>query len=515
MYGLIQSEYMFDNLLTLQQNPEEFITSATDVDAKPQRSASVPANSLPRRSALNSHPPSTHTAFPVGAVEKSQNVIPLQPERRPPERPRRPRSASVPSVFIQDMQAIEAAQATNPNAPDKDRPTPHEVEVQNIGFAVTNGSNPKRRSRSVGAFPGGDHRMSPIQWHHIRRRSDEIRYWRESTQLSSFGGIKSIGSPEGVSPVLAKGDIEGATGETVDETAGENDLGEHDQQFNFGLPADTVQMPNQEHVGLEERLVTLEIKLMDFEYALSKLQAGSTSSQRDSQLETAKRQRSIESYRYSDAQQTSVDASPVIQQGPINRSISHKRSVEDLMHPKPRPTSVATTIKQGAHSGIHTSSEKPPMDRGMRSSLTNLTIEHYTTLITLIRHEQSARQRLEEQIAHLQAQVDRQAIHQRSHSNHPSSSQHSNHPSSSQHSHTFSQSSRRHGMVDPESRRRGPYLSQRPRSSSYSTAETTDDDDYHDVYVTAEPTPVDQPTERGEYERGAFDRMPVGEGVAF
>ena len=491
----------------MPQHPEEFITSATDVDAKPQRSASVPANALPRRSALNSHPPSSrHTVVPDTAVTEPPNVTPPQPERRAPERPRRPRSASVPSVFIQDMQAIEAALATNSNVPEKEGLNVPDVEVQNIGFAVTNGSNPKRRSRSVGAFPSVDHRMSPIQWHHIRRRSDEIRYWRESTHLSSFGGLKSVGSPEDLSPVLAKGDIEDPVGETADETGGENDLGEHNQQFNFGLPADTLPLQNQESMGLEERLITLEIKLMDFEYALSKLQAGSTSSQRNSQFETTKHQQLANSYRYSDVQQTSVEASPAIQQGPISRSISHKPSVEDLMNPKPRPTSVATTIKQGAHSGIHTSSEKPPADRGMRSSLTNLTIEHYTTLITLIRHEQSARQRLEEQVTQLQAQVDRQA---------PFQGSHSNHPSSSQHSHTFSQSSRRHGMIDTEHRRRGPYLSQRPRSSSYSTNETTDDDDYHDVYVTAEPTPVDQPMERGEYERGAFDRITVGEGVAF
>ena len=240
------------------------------------------------------------------------------------------------------------------------------------------------------------------------------------------------------------------------------------------------------------------------------------------------------------------------------------------MNPKPRPTSVATTIKQGAHSGIHTSSEKPPSAErsgGMRSSLTNLTIEHYTTLIALIRHEQLARQRLEEQVTSMQEQLDRQALssfsqqQQRSTDYHHSTHHHQHHQSSSQHSHTFSSSqssSRRHGMIDPEqpqlqpqpqqpppqqqhsqSRRRGlgvggagsysnnqqqqqpPFL--RPRSSSYSTNATnttTDDDtddDYHDVYVTAEPTPVmdHQPTERGEYERGAFDRITVGEGVAF
>ena len=55
----------------------------------------------------------------------------------------------------------------------------------------------------------------------------------------------------------------------------------------------------------------------------------------------------------------------------------------------------------------------------------------------------------------------------------------------------------------------------RPRSSSYSTNETdTDDDAFHDAYVTPNITPVER--ERGEYERGAFDRIVgVEEGMAF
>ncbi len=56
-----------------------------------------------------------------------------------------------------------------------------------------------------------------------------------------------------------------------------------------------------------------------------------------------------------------------------------------------------------------------------------------------------------------------------------------------------------------------PARAARPRSSSYDTETDTDDDQYHDVYATPEVTPV----ERGEYERGAFDRVEVEEGMAF
>lgn len=363
------------------------------------------------------------------------------------------------------------------------------VDVHNIGFAVTNGSNPKRRSRSVGAFRDTEHRMSPIQWRRWRRRSDEIKYWRQSTDLGSLG-IKSFESPE----LKQKEDADTA----------ENDygnLGQHSEEFNFGLPAAAIQ--NQDRIGLEERIVTLEIKLMDFEYALSKLQAGSSSPPRrhSERVEMAGRQNSVDSYLSSDHRQAPIEASPALPQEtpPVSPSnCAHETT------PQQRPTSVATTLKASA-SGPYTSASKGIIDRSTRSSLTGLTIEHYTTLITLIRHEQSSRVRLEQQVSMLQQQLDRIS---------PSHSSHSHAHSLSQHSHSRSLSSqhRRQGFVDVGNRG-GHYRQPRPRSSSYSINETdTDDDVYHDVYVTPDITPV----ERGEYERGTFERVAgVEEGMAF
>ena len=284
-----------------------------------------------------------------------------------------------------------------------------------------------------------------------------------------------------------------------------------DQPFNFGLPGESMDMQNQERVGMEERLVTLEIKLMDFEYALSRMQAGSTiPSHRSSQNDRARRQTSLESYTAADSLQSRSGDSPLPQQGE-SKFPNHKYSNSadtDPLSPKTRPTSIATTLKPGTHQGTYTSPEKPPLGvRSTRMSLTGLTIEHYTALITLIRHEQAARQRLEEQVAQLQSQIDRVAT-----------MSHSRHASSSQHSHSLSQSSqqRRRGIVEPEPRRRGTYLHQRPQSSSYSLDRTdTDDESFHDAYVTPSITPMDFNTERGEFERGAFERISVEEGVAF
>jgi len=354
-----------------------------------------------------------------------------------------------------------------------------DVDARNIGFAVTNGSNPKRRSRSVGAVRQSDHRMSPIQWRHWRTRSDEIRYLRQSADLGSYG-IKSIGSPE-----VAQGED--------DVAAEEQDAAEVNEDFNFNIPP-------EERMGLEERLFTLEIKLMDFEHAISRLQASSASpSRRDSRFEPT-RQESVESYSTSNAARSGVEASPVIPQD--TPRASHKFSTESNSWQNPRPTSVVATLKPalGTH---HASTRKSSIDYSNRSSLPGLTVEHYTTLVTLIRHEQSARVRLEEQVTQLQRQIERLSP--------PDSS---DHLTPSQHSRTFSHSSRRRrGVVDIGNRGGHYYTNPRPRSSSYSTNETdADDDAYHDVYVTPNITPV----ERGEYERGAFERVSgISDGAAF
>ena len=421
---------------------------------------------------------------PAAATPIPPPLPPSEPERPPPERPVRPRRASVPSLTFskQEMEAVESAMTELGLQDTADQG----VDAHNIGFAVTNGCHPKRRSRSVGAFRNSEHRMSPIQWRRCRRRSDEIKYWRQSTDFTSLG-LKDLDSPD----VTQKDDVD-----AVDDNEGQVDG--TNRNFNFGLSGEP--MPNQERIGLEERIVTLEIKLMDFEYALSKLQAGiSTPSRRHSLPgQLPKRQESVDSY-FSDQSRTN----PTVPQ--VTPPASPSKSANDAT-PKQRPTSVATTMKPSNSRHSFTHRKDSSIDRSVRSSLASLTIDHYTTLITLIRHEQSARVRLEQQVSRLQQRLDQSSSTPPSHFYANSLSQHS-------HSRSLSSSQRRQGFVDMGIRDRAPIWQQRPRSSSYSTNETdTDESSYHDVYVTPDITPV----ERGEYEGGAFDRVAgVEEGMAF
>ncbi len=488
--SLIAEENCSSRKLNQMQDPEEFITSAADIPAT--RSASVPSNGFLRTSGLTLHPPhpkvpSSATTTPVPPPPPPPPP-PSQPERPPPERPVRPRRASVPSLTFskQEMEAVESAMTGLglQNTPEQG------VDAQNIGFAVTNGSNPKRRSRSVGAFRDSEHRMSPIQWRKFRRRSDEIRYWRQSTDLTSLG-LKDFDSPT----MTQKDEVDVADDDT-------GDIDETNRDFNFGLSGES--MPNQERIGLEERIVTLEIKLMDFEYALSKLQAGSTTpSRRHSHPgEMTKRQDLTDNY-LSDQPQASAEPSSALS---LETPPTSPSKLAYDATPKQRPTSVATTMKPSNSGNTTTHRKDNSVDRSVRSSLAGLTIDHYTTLITLIRHEQSARVRLEHQVSMLQRRLEQISSLSQSHSTAISLSQHS-------HTRSLSSSQRRQGFVDIGDRGRGPIWQQRPRSSSYSTTETdTDESTYHDVYVTPDITPV----ERGEYERGAFDRVAgVEEGVAF
>ena len=490
---LIAGETCSSRKLNQVQDPEEFITSAADIPAT--RSASVPSDGFLRTSGLNLNPPyskvpssATNAPIPPPPPPPLPPPPPSQPERSPPERPVRPRRASVPSLTFskQEMEAVESAMTGLglQNAPERG------VDAQDIGFAVTNGCNPNRRSRSVGAFRDSEHRMSPIQWRRFRRRSDEIRYWRQSTDLTATG-LKDFDSPN----MTQQDDVD-----VADDNTG--DIDDTNRDFNFGLSGEP--LPNQERIGLEERIVTLEIKLMDFEYALSKFQAGSiTSSRRHSHPgETTKRQDSTENY-FSDQPQASAEQSPALSLETPPTSPS--KFAYDAT-PKQRPTSVATTMKPSNSGNTTTHRKDNSIDRSVRSSLASLTIDHYTTLITLIRHEQVARVRLEQQVSMLQRRLEQITSLSQPQSNANSISQHS-------HTRSLSSSQRRQGFVDIGDRGRGPIWQQRPRSSSYSTTETdTDDSTYHDVYVTPDITPV----ERGEYERGAFDRVAgVEEGVAF
>ena len=478
--------------------------------AKPQRAASAPSSGVLRSSALGSHAPFV-LDVPKNLRAVSESAPPSQPDRPPPDRPARPRRASLPSVILSSQEAEDINNAlTGLGLQDTNTQT---IDGHNIGFAVTSGSNPKRRSRSAGAYrtSAKEHRMSPIQWRQWRRRSDEIRYWRESTTSDGSPAIGGTGFINSEPLEVPENPTDKSTYDAGEQEG--RPFEAHNQDFNFGLPADDIHSSGNigEHIGLEERMITLELKLMDFDFAISKLQAGSFSptdhfqhpeplpalpghsrSVSDQpQMHSSKPGGSAFIDQYPSLAYYQTGGTPASQQGPFASAHHDPTAIQ----PRPRPTSIATTLKA---SGANNQNNSPvTRDRTARNSITELTVEHYTALLTLIRREQSARIRLEDQVTDLQRQL--QALQAGS-------------PASAQ-SRRREQQENLGRHFSPDDIRR-PYglgvdsRQQRGRQSNYSQSEETntdtDDDAFHDVYVT--------PIERGEFEREEFDGE---EGVAF
>ncbi|KAL9583600.1 MAG: hypothetical protein Q9203_005014 [Teloschistes exilis] len=507
-----------------RHDPNEFITSAVDVGK--QRSASVPTQTVLQSSALGSHSPFTPPLPDVASIEElstpppPERTPPPRPDRSPLLRPIRPRRASLPNAILDPQE--------EPNTGDQ-RPGLglHEVRDRGvdqvaIGFAVTSGSNPKRRSRSAddSRHTRKDHPKSPIQWRQYRRRSDEIRYWSENADENAPGFIAPDSRQPSPDRTLAR--RQGFVERTPPMPAeGEHSTAPDPGDFNFDLSSS--EMPNQEQISLEERLVTFEIKLMDFDYAISKLQA-------DMKTVDVKSPTEDISQHYEASPQ--LPSNPTLLQPPPKAALENSPSSNYDQSPEStpgmqqmpfgihlpanqrnaRPTSIATTLKPARG------------DRSSRNSMTELTIEHYTTLITLIRREQSARIQLEDKVSMLQREIQslkspfpgslREIQDMRQHAYSPLSSHSAYRPYHSLDDHTrnytppedrrpYSRDTNERFLLRQQQQQR--FHDERSQSrSNYNDETDTDEESFHEAYVT--------PVERGEYERPDLEGE---EGLAF
>ena len=355
---------------------------------------SLPARGISQRSALNSHSPFEHVFCP-----EVTDIAPDDAESRY----ERPRGASLPSLDINppDSTLPRAAEGLDGELSPRGIQT---LEDGPIGFAITSGSHPKRRSRSADAFYDASraHRMSPIQWRQWRRRSDEIRFWRESIAESPL----LVSRLENRDTLAVE--VQEDTANTADEAPDDTNKDTRGT-FDFGVLATSMQ--EQEPVSMEERMVTLEVKLMDLEYAISKIQAQPPSPagpslqhlQPDVQLRNSS-SGSGQSETSSPLKSTEQNRASMIESESIEPpSHSSNASYRDRMT---RPLSNAPTIRPPtATASAPAPSEQNTTKSQKRNSITSLTIDHYTTLINLIRREQAARIRLEDQVSDLQRQL--------------------------------------------------------------------------------------------------------------
>jgi hypothetical protein len=368
----------------------------------------IQGQAVSRNSALGSHAPFTFPLQPPADEDARAQAPELRPER--------PRRASLPTVVVDAAEF--GAYHEQAAGPDQGRDGPNHPD-EYIGFAVTSGSNPKRRSRSADAFydASRSHRMSPIQWRHHRGRSDEIRYWRESVCPTPVYDLPLDGRP--VLDELQTPVEEAPTSVRADEEPGSDQR----DTFDFGILASS--MREQDGVGIEARVMTLEVKLMDLEYAISKIQArppspmGPTPQHLRPTLQVNRLSPDATPKPKPAAAKQSPTPSnhhTLESTGSTNESAASTQPTaisaadEDVfVDRRARPTSTATTVRAGEPAARPSSpcpsDGKRPRRHSHRDSITGLTIEHFTTLIGLIRREQAARIRLEDQVAELQRQI--------------------------------------------------------------------------------------------------------------
>jgi hypothetical protein len=284
-----------------------------------------------------------------------------------------------------------------------------------IGMAVSSGSHPNRRSRSLGQLREAARAAGGI----VRRRSDEIRYWRASYEPGPLSPLSS-NKAEAEEPILMNDPEIPPSPPSRDQP----------QPFNFSQLSGLTSMKITQAADLETRVNQLESRMIEMErtvYQMHRRLDGDHVTLQDPPRKGFRRNRSSSTHRpTTDNSEVTLPPLPRPRdwQNDQNRpsSFGSKRpssSTHNSYHPgfddtvpnqltnsaddhirlgaahmHARPLSTSTTIRGNP------SSSSPTMQKDMP-----ITIEHYNNLTNMILAEQSARQHLENVILSLQQQI--------------------------------------------------------------------------------------------------------------
>ncbi|EAW11739.1 uncharacterized protein ACLA_094390 [Aspergillus clavatus NRRL 1] len=245
-------------------------------------------------------------------------------------------------------------------------------------------SRAKRRSQSAGALRmmAKEHQMSPIQW---RRRSTETTYVN-SAQFDTVSDSEVSSRPP-TSTTLA----------SVHKLS-EQPLPEAEQQDELESVTPDIGnlvncMQHSEDVSLEQRLTTLEVKLIDLEFAIARMQNARTETppmetQASKELKTSS----------SPSKGRRLPRRDLLAHGAPSRDAE---STCDEHTSAERPLSTATirpTSLQRSQT-IHTRPSSSTKD------FSSISVDQYSALVMLLRREQSARRSLEGQVASLREDI--------------------------------------------------------------------------------------------------------------
>ncbi|KAE8452164.1 hypothetical protein EG329_001631 [Mollisiaceae sp. DMI_Dod_QoI] len=385
-----------------------------------KRSASLPINEFNR--ALRSHS-IVADDFPLGS-DNETNRGSVQVDR-----PGRPRRATTPSRLwtptktpgYVDWTGLSPRPASTHGRGSK--AISDAVADATIGTAVTSGSHPNRRSRSLGELRDVVGTQSAR-----RRRSDEIRYWRESYDPGVLSPMSS-NKAETEDPIL------------VDEADDARDQEPHEQPqpFIFELAG----MKITQAASLETRVQRLEERMMQMETMVTS-RSFLRQSEDTMQFQDSPRRRGSSTKRSGSITRPQTDNSEIslprhhrYREAPPRPQAQESRplggsQIRSSSYGSSRPSTIST------HNSYHPSFETFPLStvptsempappsqatnfarplststtiRGIPSSSptftkeSTLTGEHYIALTNMILAEQAARQELENVVQTLQQQL--------------------------------------------------------------------------------------------------------------
>lgn len=319
-------------------------------------------------------PKSTSSRHSSRRKDNACPPIDAVPDRLEPTR--RARRATLPSLVLSEGESREAlGGALYPEKGVRERAIGYRSNHSQDSLRRSHLLASKRRSLSTNALRGvADGQTSLIQ----RRRSAEA--CGLSTQLAAVSDSEMSFRPPSNSTVT----------DTVEEsTASTSDAEQESLAPNVGHLVNSMQ--NNENASLEQRLTTLEVKLIDLEFALARMQRGASSpgdqprhhkKPPNSDAGCKRHVRKHSSGYFPPVDSTATSSSPPQQEEP----------------PEPdRPLSTSTVRPNGQH-------RAPTLQIPSTSSLADysgISVEQYSALVMLLRREQSARRSLESQVSSL------------------------------------------------------------------------------------------------------------------
>lgn len=341
-------------------------TKSPKVLLKPQRQHSVTQSQALRSNAPGTVQPSVLSETHQSVTMEQDSMLPVHKRRN-----------TLPSLVVGEdearLLAVHIAQR------DQARSLPNHAANEGVHHS----NQGKRRSRSAGALMDLMAANTPKSADRLDRDA-EIAFWRQSILTNP---LPKFDIAEHKRPKLSTSD---SSKETI--VKGRSKSVQPAQSFDFGLINDPAAP-----TSLEQRINTLEVKLVDFEYALAKLR-GVDLPQPQLGPRAAKRG-SIHDLFPDQSEPSSMTSSTTEESLRSSAASSPAQFTENDGTFRSERASKATIKAVGGprdYVGSHPSSE----------SSVRLTSEQFDTLLGLIQDEKAARQQMKLQILDLQKEIE-------------------------------------------------------------------------------------------------------------